>query len=475
MDTSEATQALVRQYESLSASDDGFLPYAFVHFVRALRSHPALDGVVIDALHDSQAEINRLRTNYEQNKRSALELREGLAGHPQLGPNDEADGLAVFDAKADEDLELDWPEIIPTQRDPTPMPDLIGILQANRPTGEGELKDFRKRWEQLRLDHQQWLREYLFACHSGGPAVSGCEWWAEALVPTAGNNESVQFADDIKGWALANLAIAARTRSQLFHNEPYAREHEGEFKDKVLPSLRLQARLAYQELRARLGLVRSMNSVIDRYRARATLHDAARLRDLAKKKPRAAEAALTADLARYLHDEGLNPLTEVWIGRLRADLLDPSSPGRLYVEAKQYTKSDGRDKVLQGHREAWDQIQKLRGTVYEPRDAYLVIFRRSGPLYQLPAEVRFQGTVLRPRLVDIAEPSETGSRQKHGPSKTIREEDLIPEPEGNLTPSQEKTPSKKKAPPKKNAATRKKPAGKKKAPSKTKAPRKTDP
>jgi hypothetical protein len=51
------------------------------------------------------------------------------------------------------------------------------------------------------------------------------------------------------------------------------------------------------------------------------------------------EDRLTVELARFLFDQGLNPLTKPLIGGLEPDLLDSSVPSAFYVEAKQYVGS----------------------------------------------------------------------------------------------------------------------------------------
>lgn len=55
---------------------------------------------------------------------------------------------------------------------------------------------------------------------------------------------------------------------------------------------------------------------------------------------------LTGELARYLFDAGLSPLTKPLTGGLQPDLLDPLAS--FYVEAKQYARSSACGEIVKG-------------------------------------------------------------------------------------------------------------------------------
>jgi hypothetical protein len=114
----------------------------------------------------------------------------------------------------------------------------------------------------------------------------------------------------------------------------------------------------------------------------------------------------------WLHDQGLNPLPEANLGGLRADMLDS---GRLIVEAKRYSE-DARMELVTGVRELRDHALRLAGTTHFVREAFYVVFREGGPLYQLPEEIRFTGLTIVPVVIDIGANDEAGSRQ---PRKVI--------------------------------------------------------
>lgn len=182
---------------------------------------------------------------------------------------------------------------------------------------------------------------------------------------------------------------------------------------------------AYEGVRAQLGTTRSYRALVDRFRLRAELYEADELR--AQADAASPEKVLVARLARFLFDQGLNPLTEPLLGRLEPDLLDRTSRWTFYVEAKQYAGSSGRQTIVRGLRQLWDTLSPLQGYPYRVHEAFYVVFRRGGPRYVLPERLESEGVVVYPVLVDIAPGTESGSRQKKQPIR-IDEADLLPTP-----------------------------------------------
>lgn len=181
----------------------------------------------------------------------------------------------------------------------------------------------------------------------------------------------------------------------------------------------------YEGVRARLGTARSHRALVERFRLRAELYGAAEMRAVAESQARP-EDALADRLARFLFDQGLNPLTRPLTGRLEPDLLDPTAPWTLYVEAKQYASSGGaRRTIVHGMRQVWDTLSRLQGHPNRVREAFYVVFRRGGPRYVLPEELRSEGVTVYPVLVDIAEARESGSQQRNQPI-LIDAADLLP-------------------------------------------------
>jgi hypothetical protein len=162
--------------------------------------------------------------------------------------------------------------------------------------------------------------------------------------------------------------------------------------------------------------------VFNRFQARCEQHDAERLRglvDIAKSKSGKPEDVLRDQLALWLFDQGLNPVTEPRIGNLRPDLLDP---GALYVEAKQYQEPAPRSKVIRGMYQVYDTFRRLRISHPEVTEGFYVVFRRGGPLVIAPPVVRSEeGWTVHLKFVDIAS-GDIGSSQKHQPARISLEE-----------------------------------------------------
>ena len=131
-----------------------------------------------------------------------------------------------------------------------------------------------------------------------------------------------------------------------------------------------------------------------------------------------------AELARWLFDQRLNPLTGPVTGGLKPDILDPTSRPNVYVEAKQYHNPKGtRDLIRKGIWQLHDTVTRLRGTPYEVNEAFYVVFRLGGPRYLLPETLPGEGWTTHLVLVDIADTSASGSRQRY-PVISISAEDL---------------------------------------------------
>jgi hypothetical protein len=214
----------------------------------------------------------------------------------------------------------------------------------------------------------------------------------------------------------------------LFKQEAIPPVIAGDDADSMLVAFRRDARTIYEELRRRLGTERSLRSVVERYRQRCQWYEAAKLRALAAARgPGAAEDRLTETLALYLFEHGLNPLVRPLVGQLLPDVLHPAvanSRFTFYVEAKQYTSSC-RSYLRQGARQVWDMLGQLDGTPYAVREAFYVVYRRSGPKYGLPERLHHARWVVFPLMIDIAEPSERGSRAND--AITILPQELLPE------------------------------------------------
>jgi hypothetical protein len=185
----------------------------------------------------------------------------------------------------------------------------------------------------------------------------------------------------------------------------------------IASDVRRAARLLVLDLHRRLYTVRGRLGVVQRFKARCEWHDRERLRRLADD-AQAAEHALRDELTLYLFDQGLNPLAETVLGTSsRADVFDPSSGPCFYVEAKQYRDGARIEKVLQAaFRQALDTVGNLSGTGYSIDEAFIVLFRRSGPRALLPTEpVAADGLRWHFVLINIAASQDDASQNKDTP------------------------------------------------------------
>lgn len=178
----------------------------------------------------------------------------------------------------------------------------------------------------------------------------------------------------------------------------------------VYESIVADARLLHEELRLRIGLGRTRLATIHRYAARCEAFDASHLREIADRDPGNAERTLTLHFARYLFDEGFLPLIDPTVGGLRPDILDVGGGSPLYVEAKQYDDGSPRATLLRAYTQVRGTWARVRKTYPETTEAFLVVFRRRGPLVELPPLLRYDGLRLYSVVVDISE--KAGSRDR---------------------------------------------------------------
>ncbi|WNG17930.1 hypothetical protein [Cystobacter fuscus] len=190
-------------------------------------------------------------------------------------------------------------------------------------------------------------------------------------------------------------------------------------------ALKLHMTRVYKDLRLRIGTRQSLLGLVSRFQHRCQWHDRTRLYNLAKGAKRRAEEVLTAELALWLFDQGLSPVSKPMMAGLQPDLTDPSFRFNLYVEAKQYNVG-AKQYLIDGFHQLWDTVSGLKGTPYEVKEAFYVVFRRGGPRYILPDQpLPGEGWTAHLRLIDIAPTEERGSQGAKKPI-VISEGELMP-------------------------------------------------
>ena len=198
--------------------------------------------------------------------------------------------------------------------------------------------------------------------------------------------------------------------------------------EEVDRAIRKEVLRVCRDLRRRIGATRSRVALVNAYALRCSWYDAKAMQELAKSLERSSqkEDPLSDHLARFLFDNGLRPLTRAMVGRLVPDVFDPSptSPAAdprdlpevtepaFYIEAKQYVDDSGALKAIRdGARQIWSSADRIRKR-YALNEAFLVVFRRGGPLLRFPdGPVRSDSLAVRCVLVDVAGGEVSGSRQ----------------------------------------------------------------
>ncbi len=187
-------------------------------------------------------------------------------------------------------------------------------------------------------------------------------------------------------------------------------------------------RRAWEGLHVRFASSLAAETIVGRYKTRAQLYDRERLRRVAGEAVggRGPEDALTRDLCRYLHDEGIFALYKAKLDDIEPDILS-TGPIPILAEAKVYRGSAGtRQDIRNGVAQCVTYLNELSsqatGAIYE---AHYVVFRVAGPLYSLPSVVRFNELRVLPYLVDLAPTEERGRRQARSGVKPITEEEVL--------------------------------------------------
>lgn len=232
-----------------------------------------------------------------------------------------------------------------------------------------------------------------------------------AIGTNSGRRESSYLYDDAFAGRLYNIESAR------------LRELEEDDVNRTAGELEVDLRVVTHELQIRVIIGRSRLALMRRYAARCQAFNAAALRELARNSKGKVEDRLALDFAMYLFDQGLSPILNPTIGGLRPDLVQIDGQNLMYVEAKQYGGTNAKRTVVNAYKQVWSTWERL-DTAHRVNEAFLVVFRVSGPLGVLPQRVRYRDRTLHSLLVDISE--EGGSKERRRPF-TILEADVVPE------------------------------------------------
>jgi hypothetical protein len=415
-----------RQFQYLLSKDGSEFFVQLRTCLRILREEPRV-AALLQELREEAARLERARTGQDDREAEALvslkqkllartpEIDDSSAPEPTDQDLPEIHGwfqtLAAFDAIS-EGRRKAWPEGDGTRSER--LAEILGNkLQGLQFPGGREanvrpdLQDMSLELVNLREAHDYWVRESNDeVATSPGIALIALEAVVFDLNP-----KPVPFKDFHERVASGFSDVLSGK-----HNFRSAVYGMGKAEGLAKPLARCKgfAERVQQELRLKIGSRRSALALLRRFKVRCQIYDRARMQGMAADDV-VNEKLLTAELALWLFDQGLNPLVEVPIGGLRPDLLeatrDPSAS--LYVEAKQYKETSGMDRRIQRWmNQVYTTVGRLRGDHLDVTEAFLVVFRRGGQFVHLPEEVPAGDYVVFPILIDLTAPAETGSQEK---------------------------------------------------------------
>jgi len=184
--------------------------------------------------------------------------------------------------------------------------------------------------------------------------------------------------------------------------------------ESIIRDRREDLRRVYEAVRQEIGTTRLHFQLLDRYKTRCHLYNQEYLRKQVL--PRAGtfvrnrEDILTRDLALYLYDHGVTVLYKIKLGKHEVDLLELDAKHPMFIEAKAYKDNNAKAELVSG-------IGQLHAYLssYEAHrnisEAFYVIFRLGGPIYELPRIIRTNRFTIYPVLIDLGLSSESGRRQ----------------------------------------------------------------
>jgi hypothetical protein len=299
----------------------------------------------------------------------------------------------------------------------TPVVDLL--LTRSSPTPNHDDIDLATGIDELGAEHERARREYLLRARiHPGHSLRRLDRLVRQINPRL--DFSLEGVQEMYGTI---YYAQAQTLRDIAYGDKVTQGTEIDLvSDFAVPAIKDDISRVCDELRQRVGTTRSRRALIDRYKQRCEWYARDEMRELATVDDGKPEDRLVDDLARFLFDQGVNPLSRPMTGRLAPDLL-----ADFYVEAKQYPDRAGAlAAVRKGTRQIYDTLGTLRGTAYEVAEAFLVVFRRGGPRLVMPPTVRGEGTRIHLVLIDVALLQETGSRAREHPIE-VAAEDLTPE------------------------------------------------
>jgi hypothetical protein len=173
-------------------------------------------------------------------------------------------------------------------------------------------------------------------------------------------------------------------------------------------------RRVYEAIRQEIGTTRLHFQILDRYRTRCHLYNQEHLRKQVLTPDgtfvRDREDILTRDLALYLYDHGVTVLYKTKLGKHEVDLLELDAKHPMFIEAKAYIDPSARRDLVSGIGQLHAYLSSFEAH-RNISEAFYVIFRLAGSIYELPRIIRTNRFTIYPLLIDLGLSSESGRRQ----------------------------------------------------------------
>lgn len=285
-----------------------------------------------------------------------------------------------------------------------------------------DLSDLRKRLNKIKTAHTHQHRKFIdHKLTNAGPAMFTMENMYEEANPEPYDYDALTPEDH-----RYKLSRALHGHGDVLAKAMYTSDHLTVDEEREISALADfiddAATRIHDEIVSKLGSQLSNIALLERYKSRCEWHARLELHRIAVARGKA-EDKLADNLALWLFDQGMNPLTRSKAAGLEPDLLDPSTRFNLYVEAKQYSQAK-KPYIIQGVAQMIDTIGRLHGTPYEVKEGFYVVYRLGGPRYVLPKVLNIGEWTIYPVLIDIAGSKVSGSRQRNKPV-LISEQDLL--------------------------------------------------
>jgi hypothetical protein len=462
-------ELLDRKYSFVQSTTHDLFPLDFEQFIHFLQENELIKPFVEKLFRDVKEHLERYKAKMEIEMSKAVEIRDMLIKrHPKMNDSNMKRPQGVIDteqydfsfANFNELLngtskEFGYSFISGLYRDESPVAGLIWIprMKVNNYLGLNPqpkrkiTKEIHYKLEDLESLHKHTHREWIdYQRVAPGRALVELIDIAKNINP-----EPEDWTDFRKMSTLEKLNYAAAQfytkpnystiRAIVYGNSeerPLLRTTDEE-RIALIEKIRTLLKRAYEGIRQEIGTTQVYLQLMNRYRLRSQWYNYAHLRKLVETRggiyQRNREDLLTKDLALYLFDNGITILYRTRFGKHEVDLLEIDVEDPIFIEAKAYKDSSATRELIDGIAQLHSYLSNLEG--YKPiREAYYVVYRLAGPIYEFPEMIGTNRFQIFPILVDLGLSAESGRKQPE--PILISKEDVLSQIEKASSPNRVK-------------------------------------